>query len=214
MAKMALNKSSLQKQREQLKLYQRVLPSLDLKRRQLSAELVRAQKTLQRLETDEEELVATTGERLPMLAGAGIELDELVRLTTVELDEENRLGTRLPRLVQVHAEVRDYSLLTKPQWVDTLVERIRQTAEVRLQLVVQRERVQRLNRAVRRITQRVNLFEKVLIPQNQENIRRIRIFLGDLERAQVVRSKIAKAKRRGRSAAQATSEPPPEEAIA
>jgi V/A-type H+-transporting ATPase subunit D len=180
----------------------------------LSAELVRAQKTLQRLETDEAELVAATGERLPMLAGAGIALDELVRLTTVELDEENLLGTRLPRLVQVHAEVRDYSLLTKPQWVDTLVERIRQTAEVRLQLVVQRERVQRLNRAVRRITQRVNLFEKVLIPQTQEHIRRIRIFLGDLERAQVVRSKIAKAKRRGRSAAQAASETPPEEAIA
>ena len=53
----------------------------------------------------------------------------------------------------------------------------------------------RLNDAVRRITQRVNLFEKVLIPQAEENIQRIRIFLSDAERTAVVRSKIAKAKR-------------------
>jgi V/A-type H+-transporting ATPase subunit D len=206
MGKMALNKSSLQKQREQLKLYQRVLPSLDLKRRQLSAELSRAQAILREQQREEARLVTSTGEKLPMLAGSRIDLEALVSLTAVEMDEENLLGTRLPRLVQVHAEVRKYSLLAKPFWVDTLVESIRQTAEIRLKLAVQQERVRRLAKAVRRITQRVNLFEKVLIPQTRENIRRIRIFLGDLERAQVVRSKIAKAKRLGKVAAEQAQE--------
>jgi V/A-type H+-transporting ATPase subunit D len=57
------------------------------------------------------------------------------------------------------------------------------------------ERVRRLEKATRRIQQRVNLFEKVLIPGTRQNARRIRIFLGDTQRAAVVRSKIAKARR-------------------
>ena len=57
------------------------------------------------------------------------------------------------------------------------------------------ERVARLNQQVRRITQRVNLFEKVLIPRARENIKRIHIGLGEQERSAVVRSKIAKKKR-------------------
>ena len=47
---------------------------------------------------------------------------------------------------------------------------------------------------MRKVTQRVNLFEKVLIPRTREQIRRIRIYLSDAERAAVVRSKIAKRK--------------------
>jgi len=63
---------------------------------------------------------------------------------------------------------------------------------INLAVQVETERVRRLERADRRITQRINLFEKILIPGAQENIRRIRIFLGDAEMAAVVRSKIAK----------------------
>ncbi len=65
---------------------------------------------------------------------------------------------------------------------------------LRVHLQVRRERVARLNQQVRRITQRVNLFEKVLIPQAKENIKRIQIGLGEQERSAVVRSKIAKKK--------------------
>ena len=88
----------------------------------------------------------------------------------------------------------DYSLLAKPAWVDVLVERLRDVAELRTQVLVEAERVRILEYQEKRVTQRVNLFDKILIPTARRNIQRIQIYLGDAERAAVVRSKLAKAK--------------------
>ena len=85
-------------------------------------------------------------------------------------------------------------MLAKPFWVDFLVELLQKLALLKLRLQNERTRVGRLNDAVRRITQRVNLFDKVLIPQAEKDIHRIKIHLADTERTAVVRSKIAKAK--------------------
>ena len=81
-----------------------------------------------------------------------------------------------------------------PFWVDALAVAVQKAVSLRLAQQVRKERVRRLEEAVRRTTQRVNLFEKVLIPTARENIRRITVFLADAERAAVVRSKIAKAR--------------------
>jgi V/A-type H+-transporting ATPase subunit D len=85
-------------------------------------------------------------------------------------------------------------MLAKPFWVDFLVELLQKMALLKLRLQNEQTRVTRLNEAVRRITQRVNLFDKVLIPQAEKDIHRIKIHLADTERAAVVRSKLAKAK--------------------
>ena len=105
------------------------------------------------------------------------------------------MGVRLPRLGRVALYRRPYALLAKPGWVDRLAELLAAVLELRLQLQVDARRLALLHEAVRTITQRVNLFDKVLIPRAQANIKRIRIFLADGERAAVVRAKIAKAKR-------------------
>jgi V/A-type H+-transporting ATPase subunit D len=93
--------------------------------------------------------------------------------------------------------VAEYSLLAKPVWVDALVERLRDAAEARTRIQVAAERVRILARAERRITQRVNLFERILIPRTQKNIQRIQIWLGDQERAAVIQAKLAKARQGG-----------------
>mgnify|MGYP001449197909 FL=1 len=85
-------------------------------------------------------------------------------------------------------------MLSKPFWVDFLVECLQSVARITIRREIERQRTRRLEEAVRRITQRVNLFEQVLIPQAKSAIQRIRIYLSDAERAAVVRSKIAKAK--------------------
>jgi len=76
------------------------------------------------------------------------------------------------------------------------VDVLHSTLEQHARRSVGRQRVERLQQAVLKVTQRVNLFEKVLIPEARENIKQIRIHLADTERAAVVRSKITKAKRR------------------
>ena len=110
-----------------------------------------------------------------MLSNHRIDLTAMARLSGVELGEENVLGTRLPVIRAVRVEVRPYGLLAKPHWVDRLF---------------------LLDGAVKTVTQRVNLFDKVLIPRTRQNIRKIRIYLSDGERAGVVRAKLAKAKKR------------------
>jgi V/A-type H+-transporting ATPase subunit D len=194
MAKLKLSKSALAQERNQLKLYERTLPSLDLKRRQLSVELNRARQALDQARQAVEELESNIGEQLPMLANTGIELQGLVNMTDFELVQENVVGVRLPLLQRIHCTVADYSLLAKPAWVDVLVERLKDAAELRTQVLVAAERVRILEYQEKRVTQRVNLFDKILIPTAKRNIQRIQIFLGDAERAAVVRSKIAKAK--------------------
>lgn len=196
MAKTAFNKGALQREREHLKLYRRVLPSLDLKRQQLTLELGRERDKLNELRAAADHLIERIALELPMLANREIPVSGLVELRSGSVGEENVVGVKLPVLAGVECTVRPYSMLAKPHWVDVLVERLRQAVEVRLRIQVSIEWVRRLDRAVRRTTQRVNLFDKILIPNARQNIRRIQIFLGDAERAAIVRSKLAKAKRR------------------
>ena len=75
-----------------------------------------------------------------------------------------------------------------------LVERLKDAAEQRTRVLVAAERVRILELQEKRVTQRVNLFDKILIPTAKQNIQRIQIYLGDGERAAVVRSKLAKGK--------------------
>ncbi|MEE4279074.1 MAG: V-type ATP synthase subunit D [Halieaceae bacterium] len=195
MTKVSLNKSSLSRQSRLLKSYQQFLPSLDLKRKQLMAERAQAQGELEAVEKRLAELRNWVGANLPMLADAELDLHQLVRVEDVRLEQENVVGTWLPRLGEVELRVRPYGYLSKPHWLESLIERISDGLRLRLEAEVAARRVTLLDAAVRTVTQRVNLFEKVLIPRARAQIKRIRIALSDAERAAVVRSKIAKRKR-------------------
>lgn len=195
MARLALNKASLSKQSRQLKTFDRFLPSLDLKRKQLMAEQAREVAAMERTRQDMEALRDRVAAQIPMLANREIELSELVKVKSASLGEHNVVGTRLPILESVEVQVRDYGYLAKPHWVDRLVVELTRMLEFQVQLAVQQRRAALLDEAARKVTQRVNLFEKVLIPRARENIRKIKIYLADAERAAVVRSKIAKRNR-------------------
>ena len=194
MAKLRLSKGELQRQREQLALYEKLLPSLDLKRRQLTVELTKARGEYEESRKALDQLESRISAEVPMIAGAVVDMAQLVRVTGAVLGEENVVGVRLPVLEQMECEVVSYSLLAKPAWLDVLVQRLRDAAEHRTRVQVVKERVRILEKAEKRVTQRVNLFDRILIPDAKANIQRIRIFLGDQERSAVVSSKLAKAK--------------------
>ena len=195
MARLQLSKSALSREQKNLKTYQRFLPSLDLKRQQVMAERNEAARQLAQTRREINELRKAAGDINPMLANRDVELTDLARVTDVRLDVENVVGTRLPTLKTVTVEVRDYPLMGKPFWVDNTARMLRQMLELRVRLQVEERRLALLEQAVKTITQRVNLFDKVLIPRARQNIKRIQIYLSDLQTAGVVRSKIAKRKR-------------------
>ena len=194
MAKIALNKSSLNKEKRNLKTFNRYLPALEMKRQQLMAERKKAEAALEEAQTRIQQIEFDVGQQLPMLACEDIAVDDLVRVTNVVLSEQNIVGTAVPVVEKVEVEVTPYSFLTKPHWVDYLVEKLREMAQLHVELQVRKLRYQEISKATRTTSQRVNLFSKVLIPQTQKNIAKIKIFMSDQDRAGVVNAKISKTK--------------------
>ncbi|CAK6692479.1 V-type ATP synthase subunit D [Synechococcus sp. CBW1107] len=195
MSRLSLTKASLSRQKGLLKTYHDVLPSLDLKRRQLSAEREAARHQLEEAQTRAAAIEAEVGKSCPMLAHERIDLSDLVTITAVHQQEENLMGTRLPKLQGVDFRVTDYGLLSRPFWVDAVVGWLQEALRNQLQLQVAEQRLELLRQAERKVTQRFNLFDRVLIPRTRSNIRQITIYLADAERAGVVNSKIAKRKK-------------------
>jgi len=198
---LALNKSSLKQHRDHLDMYRRFLPSLDLKRQQLLAALKAARQELAEVNQQIDQRTKRLEQLFPLLGSSTLSsknLKHLVRVHRLEINQENILGASLPVLGEIEFEVAEYSTFATPFWVDTLVTHLIQMVELRVRRQICETRVERLVAASRKITQRVNLFDKVLIPEANTNIRRIAIYLSDQERAAVVRSKQAKRKHQKR----------------
>lgn len=195
MTQLTLSKSTYLKEGKKLENYQRYLPSLDLKRQQLMMERNKAKDQLRRVEDEWQALLASSAEELQMLANEEIQLGQLVAIDSADIVSQNLMGVYLPKLNSVQFKVSHHGYLTQPHWIDLLIIRLQRAAELSLSQKIQRRRVELLNRAVRKATQRVNLVSKILIPQASQNMRKIAIFLSDNERAAVVRSKLAKKKK-------------------
>lgn len=194
MAKVALNKSSLKTQKDLKDTYEKFLPSLDLKNQQLLSEAAKARHRLH----EEKEILAEYRLRantwVALLGNSEIQLHNLVKLSGWETRNENVAGVILPILGEIRFQVQPYSVLGAPIWFDTLVESLQAIAKMTLEVNILEERVEKLDKALKKVTQRINLFEQVLIPECQQNIRKIKLLLEDNERTAVSRSKLAKAK--------------------
>ncbi|WP_017296867.1 V-type ATP synthase subunit D [Nodosilinea nodulosa] len=194
MAKIAFNKGALKAQKDQIDVYERFLPSLDLKKTQLLIEVNRAEQMLRAAK----EQTATDQGRVQswvaLLSATPLELSRLVTLVGWEKRHESVAGVRVPVLGDIQFQVRPYTRLGSPLWIDALVESLQEAASQQLKVTILEERVQLMSQALKKVTQRINLFEKVLIPEAKENIRKIRLFISDSERTAVCRSKLAKAK--------------------
>lgn len=193
----ALNKTTLKQQRDQAKTFKQFLPSLDLKRQQLLIALKAARQRLDDLDAEMHDLSVRLEPLYPLLGSSTIptlKISGLIAVHGVRVETENVVGTQLPVVREVDFGINDYSTMATPFWLDHLVQALQQMSRLRIEHQIAIRRFELLELAARRITQRVNLFEKVLIPQAEHNIRRIVIFLSDQERAAVVRSKISKGK--------------------
>ncbi len=194
MAKVALNKSSLNKEKRSLKTYNRYLPALELKRQQLMMERKKAEEALAETREHLTEVELLVRQQLPMLARQDVPVDNLVKVTDVRLTQENIVGTSVPLVEHIEIALTPYSDLAKPHWVDYLVELLQQMIRLRIELQVRQLRHKELDKSTRTTSQRVNLFSKVLIPQTKKNIQKIQIYMSDQDRASVMNAKLSKGK--------------------
>ncbi len=193
MAKVKLTKNELKRQKEALKRFERYLPTLQLKKQQLQLEISKLNAAIARWEEQLEQLKERISSWVDVFAEK-IDWDTVLRIEGVEKETGNIAGIDIPVFKRVIFEEEEYDLFFMPLWVDAAIEVVKQAAELKSRLTVAYQQKEILGEELRITTQRVNLFEKVKIPQTKENIRVIRIYLGDLQTAEVVRGKIAKAK--------------------
>ena len=194
-----LTKNELKVQKDRLKQFQRYLPTLQLKKQQLQAVVMQAAAQLEQVERERQAAVAGLDDWVAVFAENDSfppdkRLETLVRPRSVVCGQENIAGVTVPVFQELTFEDIQYDVADYPLWVDSAAVRLREIAGLDAMAKTLRQRVTLLERELRATAQRVNLFEKVKIPEAKENIRVIGIYLGDQQTSAVVRGKIAKKK--------------------
>ncbi len=194
MAKIKLTKGELKRQRDALKQFRRYLPTLQLKKQQLQLEILQ-QNTL--LEGKRQSLVKKRqgmDSWLGLLGCPGVDLKPFLTPVELKTNLKNIAGVDIPVFGKLEFASPEYDLFLAPLWVDAAIEAIREVVILKKEISILEEGVAILRGELRVTTQRVNLFEKVKIPQAEENIRLIKIYIGDQMSNAVGRCKIAKRK--------------------
>ena len=194
MAKIKLTKNEQKVQKDALKMYKRYLPTLQLKKQQLQTEIrsidakakeVRAARVA--LEKEFDQWIAVFGEKDAFKP-------EMVTVKNIKKGWGNIAGVNIPIYEGADFGRGDYDLYDTPIWIDMAADRMEKALSLDLEAEVLDEQVRLLSQELRTTTQRVNLFEKVKIPETKANIKKISVYLGDEQVAAVVRSKISKKK--------------------
>ena len=193
MAKIKYTKNELKKQKDQLKRFKRYLPTLVLKKQLLQMEIRQVEMQIKEKSQQRERINAELMSWVHVF-GENLNIAELIKVKETDLETANIAGVDIPVFNGVIYEDLPYDLMFYPLWVDAGVEKLKELFSVDTELSILNKQAELLGEELRITTQRVNLFEKVKIPDTKENIRRINIFLGDQQTAAVVRGKLAKNK--------------------
>ena len=192
MATIKLTKNELKSQKDSLKMYQRYLPTLLLKKQQLQTEIrtidLRAKEVRKKradLDKEFQKWIAVFGEKEAFKP-------EMVTVKNIKKSYSNIAGVIIPIYEGADFGRGDYDLYSTPLWIDLAAVKMEQALSLDLEAEVLEKQVELLAKELRVTTQRVNLFEKVKIPETKANIKKITVYLGDQQVAAVVRGKISK----------------------
>ncbi|MBF0117293.1 MAG: V-type ATP synthase subunit D [Desulfobacterales bacterium] len=193
--KIKKTRPELLKQRRQLSSFERYLPTLILKKQQIQMEILKVRSDRSKISKEIENRINSISDWISLF-GESIpgKITRLVQVKNVLVSQRNVAGIALPVLNNIEFDVKEYSFFATPPWVDIGINFIKDILRLRETIRILTEQESLLQKEIRKVTQRVNLFEKVMIPKTKENIRVIRIQLAEEETSAVGRAKIAKSK--------------------
>ena len=186
------NKTSLQSLEKDLKMRQRTLPTLQNKETALRLEVKKAKQELADLD---EEVNRRIRDYDQMIALWGEFDTSLIHVDDVRMSIKKIAGVRVPVLDEVVYSTKEFSLFSSPKWFADDFEQLKAIADVGIRQEFVRRKVDLLEYARKKTTQKVNLFEKVQIPGYQDAIRKIKRFMEDEENLSKSSQKIVKGKR-------------------
>ncbi|MGE0268437.1 MAG: V-type ATP synthase subunit D [Candidatus Omnitrophota bacterium] len=194
MSKIKLTKGELKKQRDSLKQFKRYLPTLQLKKQQLQMKILEVRKWLEQRLSKLYEKDNGIKKWSGLLGDAEIDLKPWITPKNIKINRMNVAGADVPVFEDLSFDQAEYDYFETPLWVDKGLEELRGVVRLITEVEIIKKQIAILEKELRTTTQRVNLFEKVKIPECQNNIRKIRIYLGDQQANAVGVSKVAKKK--------------------
>lgn len=195
MAELKLTKSELRAQQQKLAQLQKYLPTLQLKKAMLQLEVNEARQEIQKLEDDFKREQSRIEDYSALLTDrTALDPKKVTQIAEIKKRYENIAGVEVPYFESMQFTDFHYDLFDTPPWVDGAIAGLRQLIEASLKVQIAREKKRALEKELREVSIRVNLFEKILIPRALANIKKIRVFLGDLQLAAVSQAKVAKTK--------------------
>lgn len=192
MIKFQYNKTSLQGLDKQLKMRVRALPTIKNKESALRSEVKRAKQVADEFNVKLEETLRSLNDMLQLYDEY---TEDILVVKDVKMSVKKIAGVKTPVLDEVEYEVKDFSLFNQPGWLLDGVEYIKEVVSIALEREFYARKMELLNKARKKTTQKVNLYEKVQIPGFQEAIRKIKRFLEDEENLSKSSQKIVKTRK-------------------
>ena len=206
MAKIKLTKNELKVQKDALKMYQRYLPTLTLKKQQLQSEIRIIEAKAASVRQERENLEKGFSSWIAVFSEESAFPDGIITVSNIRKGTGNIAGVTIPTFEGADFSRGDYDLYETPLWVDIAANHMEKAMSLDLEAEVLDEQVRLLEKELLSTAQRVNLFEKVKIPETQANIKKISIYRADQQVSAVVRSKISKRKIAARDEASSGTE--------
>jgi V/A-type H+-transporting ATPase subunit D len=194
LAKIKLTKNELKVQKDDLKMYQRYLPTLTLKKQQLQAEIRTIEAKAKAVREEKDNLEKGFKDWIAVFSEKDVFPDGIITVSNIRKGKGNIAGVAIPTYEGADFSRGDYDLYETPLWVDIAANHMERAMSLDLEAEVLDEQVRLLGAELLATSQRVNLFEKVKIPETQQNIKKISIYMADQQVSAVVRSKISKRK--------------------
>ena len=194
MAKIRLTKGELKRQRDDLTQFERYLPTLQLKKQQLQLEILQQNSIFE----EKKHSLFKRNQAIELWIGLfsvqAPELEFFLLPRKIITHPKNIAGIDIPVFDTLEFDAADYDLFITPLWTDAAIEALRAVIILKREISIIEQGILLLRHEMRITSQRVNLFEKVKIPLAEENIRLIKIYIGDQMANAVGRCKIAKRK--------------------
>ena len=194
MAKIKLTKNELKVQKDALKMYRRYLPTLTLKKQQLQSEIRTIEAKAKAVRKEREDLEFGFREWIAVFSETDAFPKGIITVSNIRKGKGNIAGVDIPTFEGADFSRGDYDFYETPLCVDIAANHMEKAMSLDLEAEVLDEQVRLLEIELLATSQRVNLFEKVKIPETEENIKKISIYMADQQVSAVVRSKISKRK--------------------
>jgi len=194
MARIKLTKTELKAQTDALKRFQRFLPMLQLKKQQLQAEIAGISAKADAVTERERAVRAGLDRWVGLFATNEDIVAGLVKVRGVRTGTANIAGVTIPTFESIDVETKEIDAWATPAWIDDAVAVAKDVMSLQCERAIYVEQRRLVSEELHQTSQRVNLFEKVKIPECKEAIRVIKIAIGDEQTSAVTRGKIAKGR--------------------